>query len=122
MTGRAMRIFGTALIVVAALGLAALAGYRLGRDTERAAAPAPSTAAPGERSETADGLRAYVGETGTVLVSGMRFQPEVTRIKAGRSVAWVFNDPGLFHSVTAIGGGEFDSGPRASGTFVVRFD
>jgi plastocyanin len=57
----------------------------------------------------------------SVLVSGMRFLPEVVRVRAGQSVAWTFNDPGVLHSVTAFDG-FFDSGVRSSGTFVVRFD
>ena len=56
-----------------------------------------------------------------MLVSGMRFQPEVVRIKAGQSVVWTFNDPGVLHSVRAFDG-SFDSGLRSSGSFVVRFD
>ena len=57
----------------------------------------------------------------TVLVSGMRFQPENVRIRVGQSVAWVFNDPGVIHSVAAFDR-SFDSGLRSSGTFVARFD
>ena len=108
-------------LVAAILPLAAvLAVAQMGEDSPGAPAGGWSGAATtvvSTRSATGDAIDGAV----SVLVSGMRFQPEVVRLKAGQSVAWTFNDPGLLHSVTAFDG-SFDSGVRSGGTFVVRFD
>ena len=84
----------------------------------RQMAPAPMTTA---EHASVIGLSDAGGTAATVLVSGMRFHPENLRIRVGQSVAWVFNDPGVIHSVSAFDR-SFDSGLRSSGTFVARFD
>jgi len=118
---RLVLVPGALLALAVALGVSGLAGYRLGREAERAVYRASPAAALDEKADAASSIAADTGQAATVLVSGMRFQPEITRIKAGQSVAWIFNDAGLFHSVTAIGG-DFHSGPKTEGAYVVRFD
>ncbi len=121
---RAMLFLAGIVLLSAALGASAVVGYRLGHEAGSSASRHVSAAmAPvvGEKPDAAATIAADVGEGVTVLVSGMRFQPEVVRIKAGQSVVWTFNDPGVLHSVRAFDG-SFDSGLRSSGSFAVRFD
>ncbi len=114
------------LVAMAGLALVALvlpAAAGCGRSDvklpgSRQMTPAPIT--PPEHASVI-GLSDAGEAAATVLVSGMRFQPENLRIRVGQSVAWVFNDPGVIHSVTAFDR-SFDCGLRSSGTFVARFD
>jgi plastocyanin len=57
----------------------------------------------------------------TVDVTGMRYQPELIRIKAGQSVTWTFNDGDIPHTVTAFDQ-SFDSGVLRQGSLTLRFD
>jgi plastocyanin len=45
--------------------------------------------------------------THKVIIEGMRFQPEVLKVKAGDSIVWINNDP-FPHTATSQAGG-FDS-------------
>jgi plastocyanin len=52
------------------------------------------------------------GETHSVTVDGMRFQPETLAVRRGDTVVWQNKDI-VPHTVTATG--RFDSGPIAAG-------
>jgi plastocyanin len=104
-----------------ALGTALLAGCRSAPDPVAKGTPATPASPVALTANTGAGGSDAGAVAATVAVAGMRFQPDVVRIKAGQAVAWEFNDPGVVHSVTAFDR-SFDSGLRADGAYVLRFD
>lgn len=110
-------IVATALL---ALGVVLSAGCGSGSEPATKATPAAPASPAVLTTNTGGGSDA--GEiAATVVVAGMRFQPEVVRVKAGQAVAWEFKDPGVVHSVTAFDR-SFDSGLRSDGAYILRFD
>lgn len=111
------------LLVAMSVGFAACAGGRAGegqRVTRPSEAPPTSVSRPAEQTTAPSSDAGDAAKT--VLVSGMRFLPEVVSIKPGESVLWHFNDPDVIHSVTAFDR-SFDSGLKSAGSaFTVRFD
>jgi plastocyanin len=110
-----------ATIALLALGLMCLAGCGSSSEPEAGASPVSPTTHTVLTTDTSNGGSDAGEVAATIAVAGIRFQPEMVRIKAGQAVAWEFNDPGVVHSVTAFDR-SFDSGLRTDGVYVVRFD
>jgi plastocyanin len=58
---------------------------------------------------------------GMVVIRDTAFNPSQINARVGEDVVWTFDDKGVAHTVTADNG-SFDSGPRKSGEFHLRFD
>jgi plastocyanin len=57
---------------------------------------------------------------GTVVLANVAYHPPRVTVPVGREVAWIWDDNGLVHTVTADDG-SFDSGRKTSGEFTQVF-
>jgi len=121
---RCKRAFLCGLVLVGIGLLFAGCGDSGSKERKGSVAPADGSAPGATRAVVqSESLSSDAGEPAQrILVSRMRFLPEVVNIKPGESILWHFNDPDVIHSVTAFDR-SFDSGLKSAGsTFTVRFD
>ena len=86
------------LLVGSSLTLAACGGDKESAPAAAASTPAASTASGGT----------------TVAIKGFAFAPHAIKAKVGEKITWSNDDPAA-HTVTAVSGGELDSGTIAQG-------
>jgi plastocyanin len=118
---KAVKPVSIVTVALLALSFTWLAGCGSSAEPEPGVSSDPPTTQMVLTADTGNGSSDAGEVAATVAVTGMRFQPEVVRINVGEAVEWEFNDPGVFHSVTAFDR-SFDSGLRTDGAYVVRFD
>jgi len=94
------------LLVGASIGIAACGGAGEESSPE-AAASTPAAAGTPDATEAATGGTA-------VAIKGFAFVPKVLKAKVGERITWT-NDDAAPHTVTAVSGGDVDSGTIAQG-------
>jgi plastocyanin len=94
---------GRRLVLLALVGLLALALSACGSDTPSNAAPAAADNASGS----------------TVTLKDLAYKPKTLTVKAGATVTWAWQDGAIAHDVKGDG---FQSKVQSEGTFSHRFD